>query len=104
MSRLAVVRASAVSWWMRRLRVRFLILLGLIELFCALILLGEFAMAQDQDDTPVAPELKGRGGITDWLMPEKIKELLTHVTIDADTGRRTVSLPSFTITFDKPSE
>lgn len=45
-------------------------------------------------------EPKGRG-VPEWILPAKIRELLSHVTIDEATGKRTVSLPNFTITFDK---
>ena len=40
-------------------------------------------------------------GLPNWLLPEKVKELLSHVTIDAD-GKRTITLPNLTITFSAP--
>lgn len=48
--------------------------------------------------------MQGRGGLVEYFLPEKVKELLKHVTIDEATGKRTVTLPNFTITFDAPQE
>ncbi len=59
-------------------------------------------MSNEEYPLPGPSELKGRGSPIDWLLPEKVKELLKHVTVDEATGKRTVTLPNFTITFDAP--
>lgn len=49
--------------------------------------------------------MQGRrgGGLVEYFLPEKVKELLKHVEVDAN-GKRTITLPNFTITFDAPQE
>ena len=53
------------------------------------------------EEYPIDENLRGRGGLVEYFLPEKVKELLKHVEIDAN-GKRTITLPNFTITFDAP--
>lgn len=42
------------------------------------------------------------GGIVDRFLPDWVVELKKHLHIDPQTGKRTVTLPNLTITFDPP--
>lgn len=59
------------------------------------------------EEYPIDEPMQGRrpgGGLVEYFLPEKVKELLKHVEVDPTTGKRTVTLPNFTITFDAPQE